>query len=152
MKKVNIFLFVLLSLCACKENGHAKNCLTVSDDKIINTYFLDMKKAIESNDREKIKSLIEFPIQSGLYEEFNSTDFTKNEYLFSMVSSYLVEDLIDKKENSDLKRSVNYISDNDSKCHIYEVSNIFPEQEFAVFFYLEKINGKIKLVKIDFAG
>ncbi len=128
------------------------DCLTKKDSLLIKEFKNNLHDIIERKAKEELCNYINFPYKSGVHligkEDFLAGDF-------QIVLSYFDTNFIDKDEIEHLKPKELYVAkkDNDD-CYYYYyyLKRSFPDLEFSAFFYLDKVNSEVKIVRIDFAG
>jgi len=140
-----------------KNQSEQPNCITKADRDKIKNYLDDFYDVIINKNKDKYIEYINFPLIVDNNTFISKKDFTKKlnskdkdsfvSGVIYSIENYISNKTINSDELKDMKKSEPLISD----C-LYKISKVFPQNEFAFFFDLQKINNKIKLVKVRIAG
>lgn len=163
-----LYFILIITLISCKTDGNNKqvnkktsikndyhsikkddNCLFKTDTLELKQFKIDIANAIKSRDNNKISTYINFPYRAA-NDSLGIESFLKGD--MDIVINYFNENLINKEERKSLKSVERFIPISNSDCYNYYIERNFPDFEFNVFFYLKKINNKIKIVRIESAG
>jgi len=145
-KQVNKKTSIKNDYHSVKEND---NCLLKTDTLELKQFKIDIASAIRSRDKNKISTYINFPYRAA-NDSLGIESFLKGDV--DIVINYFNENLINKEERQSLKSVERFIPISDSDCYNYYIERNFSDFEFVVFFYLKKVNNKIKIVRIESAG
>lgn len=113
------------------------NCLKKSDSEAIEIFKEKFGRAILKKDKIAMTKYIEDSDLLSYYYEGITEYCIKN--TIADYNEVIYEEFFNKKEGTE-------------DCFQFGISTSFPELEFSYIFTFEKINGEIKLVKIDFYG
>ncbi len=163
MRYIFLTILVVLLVCCRHDNKTQINsteiglqktgygdCLKEKDSLLINGFKKNVLEAIKSNDKRLICEYVNFPLLSGL-DSLNVNDFLIND--INIISSYFDKSMISSEEITHLKsEEIFFPIEENTNCNLFYIQRTFAALEFNVAFYLKKIEGQIKIVRIDFAG
>jgi len=141
------------SVVAGKRSGgsNVSDCLSSKDSVQVRMFLKNVKHMLNIRDTAGILDVIAFPLEIEVEMTIDRDAFIATYY--KTVAHYLLRSTIDKSEIFDLKRSEGFEEIESKKgCFRYGIYNAFPEQEFDVYFHLEKRDGRLKIVSLRIIG